>query len=133
MPLKDDERIAAGVVLRDMIDETGWTAPKGDGFYWWRLNADDTPDAVLVRGDLFYDFAEQEPTSITVGEFLGPLSPSDTLRQQSLIDALVSCDSVLSYVYHRERLRLTAGTQRQVQEAMVEVQRITRAKGGTDA
>lgn len=64
--------------------ESGWTKPQADGVYWWRLNQTDIPDAVIVKGDVFYDFAETEPTATTLGEFLGPISPSDAEQLSEL-------------------------------------------------
>lgn len=50
----------------------------------------------------------------------------EQLAQQ--LDTLTSCDSVLSYIYHRERSRLLPATQEQVLDTMREVEKITRRK-----
>lgn len=64
--------------------ETGWGKPTTDGVYWWRLSTDDTPDPVTVRGDFAYDTGYPEPTSTSLGEFLGPISPSDAEQLMEL-------------------------------------------------
>ena len=50
----------------------------------------------------------------------------EQLAQQ--LDTLTSCDSVLSYIYHRERSRLLPATQEQVLDTMREIEKITRRK-----
>lgn len=50
------------------------------------------------------------------------------LQLAQVDEVLGSCDSVLSYIYHRERSRLLPETQQQLWKTMVEVEKLTRGK-----
>jgi hypothetical protein len=52
-----------------------WTQADANGFYWWRYDKDATPEPVEVRDGRFYCLADPDPTSVSVGEFLGPVTP----------------------------------------------------------
>jgi hypothetical protein len=52
-----------------------WSKADADGVYWWRYDKSHTPEIIEVCGGLFYSIADPDPTSTTVGEFLGPITP----------------------------------------------------------
>ena len=52
-----------------------WTQADANGFYWWRYDKDAAPEPVEVRDGVFYCLADPDPTSVSVGEFLGPITP----------------------------------------------------------
>jgi hypothetical protein len=66
--------------------ELKWSQADANGFYWWRLDKNDTPEPVEVRDGMFYSIADKDPTNVSIGEFLGPIAPSDT--EQRLREAL---------------------------------------------
>ena len=78
-----------------------WGKADVDGVYWWRLNRDDlAPDPVAVRGGIFYDFGEPEPTSVSVGEFLGPITVADTA---ALVALRIAAQDALGELENNER------------------------------
>jgi hypothetical protein len=68
--------------------ESKWSQANANGFYWWRYNKDNTPEPATVRDGVFYCAADPDPTSVSVGEFLGPITPSTTERVIRLREAL---------------------------------------------
>jgi hypothetical protein len=55
--------------------ERRWAKPDANGVYWWRYDQTYAPEIVEVRDGLFYSVAEPDPTSVSVGEFFGPITP----------------------------------------------------------
>lgn len=52
-----------------------WSKADVNGVYWWRHDKDSAPEPVEVRDGVFYCIADPDPTSTTLGEFLGPITP----------------------------------------------------------
>lgn len=73
--------------------DTGWTASPAQGFYWWRLDANDPPDPVLVENGL----AEGKSISVYGGEFLGPISPDDFEQLIQLRNAAQDAERFLAW------------------------------------
>lgn len=115
MPLKDDERIAAGVVLRDMVEETGWTRnPTAYGVYWMRLDGEDKPFFmpvhVLVDGLSVYHegkaYPRPTPEGFTDRKFLGPISPSDAEQLIQLRKAATNAVKLIDEGYGSMAIQL---------------------------
>lgn len=52
-----------------------WAQADANGIYWWRYDASSAPEIVKVRDGEFYSILDPDPTSTSVGEFLGPITP----------------------------------------------------------
>jgi hypothetical protein len=68
---------------------TVWTQADANGFYWWRYDKDATPEPVEVRDGMFYCIADPDPTSASVGEFLGPITPELSNERDALLREVV--------------------------------------------
>lgn len=65
-----------------------WSQADANGVYWWRYDNSYTPEIVEVRDGEFYSIAEPDPTSVSVGEFLGPITPDLFAEVARLREAL---------------------------------------------
>lgn len=81
-----------------------WTKiqPDEDGYYWWRYDRSYTPEPVEVRDGMFYSISEPDPTSVSVGQFLGPITPEQfaevaQLRAETLKGICVYCGYIEQY------------------------------------
>jgi hypothetical protein len=65
-----------------------WTQADANGVYWWRYDKSYEPEIVEVRDGEFYSIAEPDPTSVSAGEFLGPITPELFSEVAQLREAL---------------------------------------------
>jgi hypothetical protein len=78
---------------------TAWTQADANGIYWWRLNDKDaTPEPVEVRDGVFYCLADPDPTSASVGEFLGPITPELFNERDALLGEVAQLREALDNV-----------------------------------
>jgi hypothetical protein len=70
-----------------------WSQADANGFYWWRYDRNDNPQPVEVRDQMFYSVVDPDPTTVSVGEFFGPITPADSgeeaIRLREALEALV--------------------------------------------
>lgn len=71
-----------------------WSKADANGIYWWRYDKDAAPEPVEVRDGMFYCIADPDPTSTTLGEFLGPITAE---QFAALVRALIA------FTQYRER------------------------------
>lgn len=115
----ETRRVALTVGQRDALCQTARAA--------WGFNAE--LESLNRAAAKEVKRVRQEITDVDV-ERMTLRNENAALREQlaQQLDTLTSCDSVLSYIYHRERSRLLPATQEQVLDTMREVEKITRRK-----
>jgi hypothetical protein len=77
---------------------TVWTQADANGFYWWRYDKDATPEPVEVRDGVFYCIADTDPTSMSLGEFLGPITPELCSERNALLREVAQLREALDNV-----------------------------------
>ncbi len=82
----------------------GWSQADANGFYWWRYDKDDTPQPVEVRDGFFYSIADRSPTSVSFGEFLGPITPTDAERLVKLEKGAKAAIQLINDLYDDEAI-----------------------------
>lgn len=78
-----------------------WSKTDTNGIYWWRYDKDAKPEPVEVRDGMAYGIADADPTSTTVGEFLGPITPDQFTSGGRLRE--VAETSLVAFEQYRER------------------------------
>jgi hypothetical protein len=79
---------------------TAWTQADANGFYWWRYDKDATPEPVEVRDVMFYCIADPDPTSASVEEFLGPITPELFNERDALLGEVAQLREALETLRH---------------------------------
>jgi hypothetical protein len=86
---------------------TAWTQADANGFYWWRYDKDAAPEPVEVRDGMFYCIADTDPTSTSVGEFLGPVTPELSNERDALLGEVAQLREALESMKQAAEFALT--------------------------